>query len=33
MRFLAARGFSGDVVRKVLKSAAEIDDDEDSFFE
>ena len=30
MRFLAARGFSGDVVRKVLKSAAEIDDDEDS---
>ena len=33
MRFLAARGFSGDVVRKVLKSAAEIDDDEGSFFE
>ena len=33
MRFLAARGFSGDVVRKVLKSAAEIDDNEDSFFE
>ena len=32
MRFLAARGFSGDVVRKVLKSAAEIDDNEDSSF-
>ena len=29
MRFLAARGFSGDVVRKVLKSAAEIDDEND----
>ena len=33
MRFLAARGFSGDVVRKVLKSAAEIDDGEGSCFE
>ncbi len=33
MRFLAARGFSGDVVRKVLKSAAEIEDGEDSCFE
>ncbi|QIL71201.1 recombination regulator RecX [Diaphorobacter sp. HDW4B] len=33
MRFLAARGFSGDVVRKVLKSAAEIEDGEGSCFE
>ena len=33
MRFLAARGFSGDVVRKVLKNAAEIEDGEDSCFE
>ena len=33
MRFLAARGFSGDVVRKVLKSAAEIEDDESGFLE
>ena len=30
MRFLAARGFSGDVVRKVLKNAAEIEEDDDS---
>ena len=33
MRFLAARGFSGDVVRKVLKSAAKIEDGEGSCFE
>ncbi|MBF5004893.1 recombination regulator RecX [Diaphorobacter caeni] len=28
MRFLAARGFSGDVVRRVLKSAGQADEDE-----